>query len=75
MKQGMSPRDAIVEALGHISEYYTYTGAMIAVNINGEYGRCPSRYTYMYQSTVLTQYGTQSGRCYQLKYMHDFDVF
>ena len=38
MKAGMSPRAAIQEALSHISEYYTYTGAMIAVNIKGEYG-------------------------------------
>ncbi len=38
MKNGVSPRVAIQEALSHISDYYNYTGAMIAVNIKGEYG-------------------------------------
>ena len=36
----MSPTDAAKEALDHIASYYpTFSGALVAVNVNGEYGK------------------------------------
>ena len=40
MRSGMSPTDAVKEALEHIASYYpSFNGAMIAVNVNGDYGK------------------------------------
>ena len=40
MRAGMSPTDAVKEALDHIASYYpTFSGALVAVNVNGEYGK------------------------------------
>lgn len=39
MKSGMSPTDAVKEALAHIASYYpSFNGALIGVNVNGDYG-------------------------------------
>ena len=36
----MSPTDAAKEALDHIASYYpSFSGALVAVNVNGEYGK------------------------------------
>ena len=40
MRGGMSPEDAAKEALSQISSYYPqYSGALIAVHVNGSYGK------------------------------------
>ncbi|XP_041379258.1 N(4)-(beta-N-acetylglucosaminyl)-L-asparaginase-like [Gigantopelta aegis] len=40
MRAGMSPEDAAKEALSQISSYYPqYSGALIAVHVNGSYGK------------------------------------
>lgn len=40
MRAGMSPEDAAKEALNQISSYYPqYNGALIAVHVNGSYGK------------------------------------
>ena len=49
MRNGTSPSQAAQESLDHITRYYpNYSGALIAVNINGSYGEM-GEYTCIYQ--------------------------
>ena len=49
MRSGTSPSQAAQESLDHITRYYpNYSGALIAVDINGSYGEM-GEYTCIYQ--------------------------